>query len=107
MDLPQGCLVSKKQSQKVCRSKKSLYELKQSPRAWFGRFTKSMKAFGFCQSNSYNTLFPTKHHSNITTLIVYMDDMVVTINDPEERKALQNYLSKEFEMKDQGVREVL
>lgn len=23
-------------------------------------------------------------------------------NDPEERKALQNYLSKEFEMKDLG-----
>ena len=28
--------------------------------------------------------------------------MVVTGNDPEERKALQNYLSKEFEMKDLG-----
>jgi len=31
-----------------------------------------------------------------------MDDIVVTGNDPEERKALQNYLSKEFEMKDLG-----
>ncbi|KAL6344480.1 hypothetical protein AAG906_039736 [Vitis piasezkii] len=29
----------------------------------------------------------------------YVDDMVVTRNDPE-RKALQNYLSREFEMKD-------
>ena len=28
--------------------------------------------------------------------------MVVTGNDPEERKALQNYLSREFEMKDLG-----
>jgi len=28
--------------------------------------------------------------------------MVVIGNDPEERKALQNYLSKEFEMKDLG-----
>ncbi|RVX12128.1 Retrovirus-related Pol polyprotein from transposon RE1 [Vitis vinifera] len=36
----------------------------------------------------------------IATLIVYVDDMVVTGNDPEERKALQNYLSREFEMKD-------
>ena len=31
-----------------------------------------------------------------------MDDMVVTGNDPEERKALQSYLSREFEMKDLG-----
>ena len=34
--------------------------------------------------------------------IVYVDDMVVTGNDPEERKALQKYLSKEFEKKDLG-----
>ncbi|RVW23162.1 Retrovirus-related Pol polyprotein from transposon RE1 [Vitis vinifera] len=73
MDLPPGCMVSEKQCQKVCKLKKSLYGLKQSPRAWFGRFTKSMRAFGYRQRN-----------------------------DPEERKALQNYLSREFEMKDLG-----
>ncbi|RVW42190.1 Retrovirus-related Pol polyprotein from transposon RE1 [Vitis vinifera] len=62
MDLPPGCMVSKKQCQKVCKLKKSLYGLKQSPRAWFGSYR----------------------------------------NDPEERKALQNYLFREFEMKDLG-----
>ncbi|KAL6342470.1 hypothetical protein AAG906_011160 [Vitis piasezkii] len=72
------------------------------PRAWFGRFTKSMRAFGYRQSNSDHTLFLKKQHGKITTLIVYVDDMVVTRNDPEERKALQNYLSREFEMKDLG-----
>ena len=102
MDLLPGCLVSENKSQKVCRSKKSLYGLKQSPRAWFGRFTKSMKAFGYPQNNSDHTLFLKKHHDRIITLIVYVDDMVVTENDPKERKAQQNYLSKEFEMKDLG-----
>ncbi|RVX03816.1 Retrovirus-related Pol polyprotein from transposon RE1 [Vitis vinifera] len=43
-----------------------------------------------------------KQHGKITALIVYVDDMVDTGNDPEERKALQNYLSREFEMKDLG-----
>ncbi|RVW76140.1 Retrovirus-related Pol polyprotein from transposon RE1 [Vitis vinifera] len=100
MDLPPGCMVSKKQCQKVCKLKKSLYGLKQSPRAWFGRFTKSMRAFGYRQRNSDHTLFLKKQHGKITTLIVYVDDMVVTGNDPEERKALQNYLSREFKMKD-------
>ncbi|WKA12195.1 hypothetical protein VitviT2T_029611 [Vitis vinifera] len=61
-----------------------------------------MRAFGYRQSNSDHTLFLKKQHGKITTLIVYVDDMVVTGNDPEERKALQNYLSKEFEMKDLG-----
>ncbi|WJZ90854.1 hypothetical protein VitviT2T_009971 [Vitis vinifera] len=94
-----GCMVSEKQCQKVCKLKKSLYGLKQSPRAWFGRFTKSMRAFGYCQSNSDHTLFLKKQHGKITTLIVYLDDMVVIGNDPEERKALQNYLFREFKMK--------
>ncbi|WKA09424.1 hypothetical protein VitviT2T_027072 [Vitis vinifera] len=102
MDLPPGCMVSEKQCQKVCKLKKSLYGLKQSPRAWFGRFTKSMRAFGYRQSNSDHTLFLKKQHGKITALIVYVDDMVVTGNDHEERKALQNYLSREFEMKDLG-----
>ncbi|WJZ80142.1 hypothetical protein VitviT2T_000079 [Vitis vinifera] len=102
IDLPPGCMVSEKQCQKVCKLKKSLSGLKQSPRAWFGRFTKSMRAFGYRQSNSDHTLFLKKQHGKITALIVYVDDMVVTGNDPEERKALQNYLSREFEMKDLG-----
>ena len=33
---------------------------------------------------------------------MYVDDMVVTGNDPDERKTLQSYLSSEFEMKDLG-----
>lgn len=102
MDLPPGSMVSEKQCQKVCKLKKSLYGLKQSPRAWFGRFTKSMRAFGYRQCNSNHTLFLKKQHGKITTLIVYVDDMVVTGNDPKERKAMQNYLSREFEMKDLG-----
>ena len=102
MDLPPGCHIPGKHQRKVCRLKKSLYGLKQSPRAWFGRFTKSMRAFGYNQSNSDHTLFLKKQHGMITALIVYVDDMVVTGNDTEERKSLQNYLSNEFEMKDLG-----
>ena len=60
-----------------------------------------MRAFGYRQSNLDHTLFLKKQHGKITTLIVYVDDMIVTRNDLEERKA-QNYLSREFEMKDLG-----
>ena len=34
-------------SNKVCKLKKALYGLKQSPGAWFGRFAKVMKEFGY------------------------------------------------------------
>ena len=99
MDLPPRCIMQKVHCRKVCKLKKSLYGLKQSPRAWFGRFTKSMRSFCYHQSNLDHILFLKKQHGKITALIVYVDDMVVTGNDPDERKALQSYLSSEFKMK--------
>ena len=43
---------------KVCTLKKSLYELKKrSPRAWFGKFTKTMKMLGYRQCNGDYTPF--------------------------------------------------
>ena len=42
-----------------------------------------------------------KHkEGKVTSLIVYVDDMVLTGDDPGERKALQEYLASKFEMKD-------
>ena len=86
----------------VCKLKKSLYGLKQSPRAWFGRFSTTMKEFGYKQSNSDHTLFIKHKEGKVTALIVYVDDMVLTGDDPCEMKALQEYLATKFEMKDLG-----
>ncbi|CAL9017436.1 unnamed protein product [Prunus brigantina] len=60
MDLPPGILVTSKEGV-VCKLRKSLYGLKQSPRAWFGRFAASMKKFGYVQSNSDHSLFLKRH----------------------------------------------
>ena len=35
----------------VCRLRKSLYGMKQSPRMWFWKFTTVMRAQGYTQSN--------------------------------------------------------
>ncbi|CAL8990138.1 unnamed protein product, partial [Prunus brigantina] len=102
MDLPPGCNFTRDKGNQVCKLKKSLYGLKQSPRAWFGRFTKSMKVFGYTQSNADHTLFLKRDGKKLTALIVYVDDIVVTGNDTGEQLKLQKYLSQEFEMKDLG-----
>ncbi|KAK2997970.1 hypothetical protein RJ639_026398 [Escallonia herrerae] len=57
MELPPGCMMPKTDSRRVCKLQEALYGLKQFPRAWFERFTKSMRAFGYHQSNSDHTLF--------------------------------------------------
>ncbi|WVY99005.1 hypothetical protein V8G54_031156 [Vigna mungo] len=100
IELPPRCMVPKKHTQKVRKLKKSLYDLKQSPRVWFGRFSEAMTVFGYHQSNSGHTLFLKKQHGKIIVLIIYVDDMIVTGNDPEEQKALQSYLFGKFEMED-------
>ncbi|PRQ60568.1 putative RNA-directed DNA polymerase [Rosa chinensis] len=101
MDLPPGYSLPS-QAGMVCKLKKSLYGLKQSPRAWFGRFSQSMKQFGYKQSNSDHTLFLKHRKDKLTALIIYVDDMIVTGNDPEEVKKLEAHLSSVFEMKDLG-----
>ena len=48
MTLPLG-FSKRGEENKVCKLRKSLYRLKQSPKAWFDRFTKVIKEEGYCQ----------------------------------------------------------
>ena len=85
-----------------CKLKKALYGIKQSPRAWFRRFTAAMTKFGYKQSNSDHTLFLKRQKGRITCLIIYVDDMIITRDDNEEIGIFKKQLSGEFEMKDLG-----
>ena len=83
MDIPPNFETSSK-AEGVCRLQKALYGLKQSLRAQFGRFNSAMKNHGFKQSNSDHTLFLKHQDGKITTLIIYVDDIIITGNDDEE-----------------------
>lgn len=50
-------LEDEKTQTKLCKLKKVLYRLKQSPRAWFERFRKVIIYFRYQQSNVDHTLF--------------------------------------------------
>ncbi|KAI5341577.1 hypothetical protein L3X38_009452 [Prunus dulcis] len=101
MDLPPSIPITSKEGV-VCKLRKSLYELKQSPKAWFERFATSMKKFGYVQSNLDHTLFLKRHKGKLTALIIYVDDMIVTGDDQAEMQNLQKYLASEFEIKSLG-----
>jgi hypothetical protein len=101
MEIPPG-FGSKETDGKVCRLKKSLYGLKQSPRAWFGRFRKEICSLGYRQSNADHTLFFKRRNGKITILVVYVDDMVITGDDEMEILHLKKMLAKSFEVKDLG-----
>lgn len=86
---------------KVCKLRKSLYGLKQSPRAWFYRFINVLHKDSCTQCQFDHTLF-VKHYeeSKIAAVIVYVDDIALTRNHKEKMPRVKLILSKEFEMKD-------
>ncbi|KAL6351662.1 hypothetical protein AAG906_041016 [Vitis piasezkii] len=79
----------------VCKLQKSLYGLKQSPRAWFDRFTKAVLKLGYKQGQADHTLFVKKSHAGkMAILIVYVDDIILSGNDMEELQNLKKYFSR-------------
>jgi hypothetical protein len=88
---------------KVCKLKKSLYGLKQSPRAWFDRFANVLKGQGYQQGQSDHTMFfKIFEDGTKTILIVYVDDIILTGDNTVEIERLKGGLAAEFEVKDLG-----
>lgn len=102
MDIPPG-FRSKSEDNGVCKLKKSLYGLKQSPRAWFDRFTRVIKGEGYQQGHSDHTMFFRQaKDGKKTILIVYVDDIILTGDDSMEIERLKSTLTMEFETRDLG-----
>ncbi|RVW39496.1 Retrovirus-related Pol polyprotein from transposon RE1 [Vitis vinifera] len=102
MMLPPG-FYKEEEETRVCKLKKSLYGLKQSPRAWFDRFAKVIKNQGYQQGQSDHTMFfKQSNDGRMTILIVYVDDIILTGDDTGEVERLKKVLATEFEVKDLG-----
>jgi hypothetical protein len=99
MKIPYG-FVNNQTLGKVCKVKKSLYGLKQSPRAWFDRFRRAVCDMDYYQCNRDHTVFYRHMWSYITILDVYVNDIVITGDDVEEIKSLKERLGRAFEVKD-------
>lgn len=102
MDMPPG-FEEKGPAGRVCRLKRSLYGLKQSLRAWFDRFGKVLKNYGYSQGQASHTMFyKQSKEGKLAILIVYVDDIILTGDDKEELEGLKEKLACEFEIKDLG-----
>ena len=77
MEQPPG-FVARREIGKVCRLRKSLYSLKQSLRAWFGKFSQAIEKFGMQKSKSDHSIFCRNSSSGIIMLVVYVYDIIIT-----------------------------
>ena len=66
---------------KVCRLKTVIYGLKQSPKAWFEKFSITISGTDFHRCHSDHSVFIRRTKSGIVILAVYVDDILLTCSD--------------------------
>jgi hypothetical protein len=62
---------------------RSLYGLKQAPRAWYNMFASYMLSLGFVKANSDTSLFIFLRSSKTVSLLLYVNDIVLTTSSTE------------------------
>ncbi|GJW85716.1 ribonuclease H-like domain-containing protein [Tanacetum coccineum] len=97
MKLPEGCYPTG--NNKVCRLKKSLYDLKQAHRQWNAKLTYALIENGFSQSK-YNYSLYTKYDKGVfVALLVYVDDIIIIGNSVSEINKFKVFLKSKFMIK--------
>jgi hypothetical protein len=86
----------------VCFLHKSIYGLRQAPRAWFEKFSSHLLTIGFIASQADPSLFLYKQGSTVLYLLLYVDDIILTGNAPIAITDLITNLGSVFELKDLG-----
>ena len=102
MEQPPG-FVAQGESGLVCKLRRSLYGLKQSPQAWFSQFSSVVQKFSMIRSAVNHSIF--YHHSSTGKciyLVVYVDDIVITGSDQDGIQKLKQHLFNHFQTKDLG-----
>lgn len=98
MEQPEG-YIKPGQEHLVCKLKKSIYGLKQSPRCWSKAFTEFMKDIGFKQSTSDPCVF-VRSRQELEILAVYVDDLILITESTESMDELKQALKGRY--KDMG-----
>eukprot|EP00253_Pinus_taeda_P033931 PITA_33931 len=103
MEQPEG-FVQHRNKKFVCRLKKPLYGLRQSPRQWYKKFDSFMLSQKYVRSE-YDHCVYFKQLSNgiFIILVLYVDDMLLTSKSIEEINKLKAQMARTFDMKDLGA----
>ena len=91
----------------VCKLQRSLYGLKQSPRAWYARLSQLLHQLGFVASKADTSLFIFSQGDVHIYILVYVDDIVIAGSTSAVVDRLVQSLSDSFPIKDLGAARVL
>ena len=101
MKQPPGYVQSGKENL-VCKLRKSIYGLKQSPRCWNQKLCDHLKSLGFKESGADSCVFIKNESSTLKIIAAYVDDLILIAKSLSEIQQIKDSLSKTFKMKDMG-----
>jgi hypothetical protein len=88
------------QFDRVCLLNKFLCGLKQAPQAWYNRFTTYITSLGFVEAKSNTSLFVFRRGTDTIYLLLYVDDIVLTVSSAALLQQTISTLKLEFAMTD-------
>ncbi len=109
MEQIEGGFVSRESRAKfVCRLKRSLYGLKQSPFLWYWTFLEYMLSLGYTRLHKDRCVFILTTSPGFTIVSLYVDELLIFAQNKAMCNDLMESLSKRFKMKDLGdVKDIL
>ena len=81
-----------KEESKVCMLKKAIYRLKQSPQAWFEKFSRVVNDGGFHRYVMDHSYFCRKTNGGCVVLAVYVDNILLIGSDAAAISDTKEYL---------------
>ena len=87
----------------VCRLHKAIYGLKQAPRAWYQALRTFLLELGFVTSHVDSSHFFYSRSNVLIYFLVYVDDLIITGNDPSLVYNIIQQLDSQLSTKDLGV----
>ena len=100
MKQPEG-YVKKGKERLVCKLKRSVYGLKQSPHCWNSIFNSQLKKMGFIQTNSDPCLYVASEGEPFV-IAAYVDDILLAGKSDRRITEVKKELASRFNMKDMG-----
>ena len=105
MEIPEGLKQeshynSGNSPKQACRLVKTIYGLKQSPRAWYEKIDSFFSESGFVRSKEDHSLYV--HGTRKLIILLYVDDLILAAVTLEDISWVKKQLSARFEMTDLG-----
>ena len=98
MEQPLGYVIQGEN--KDCHLRKAIYGHKQSPWAWFEKFSITIYGIGFHRYHSDHSVFIRRTNSGLVILAAYVDDILLIGSDSTELVETNKYLRCYFVIKD-------